>query len=175
MDLRAAEKLARQLILEHIDPLSGERPGPVGFKWYRRTSALGSYEVRILQRGPDYTPTQWSRTIYLSRPMVEVCDENIVRETLLHEIAHARAGIAAGHGPRWAEQCNLLGIEPKVCGGVIGGDLPTPKTGVRAVCKVCGANHWRPRMPPPHKRLACGQCRDRADFNTRQLTWERSR
>lgn len=174
MDLRAAQRLAQELISTHIDVWCGEVPGDVRFRWHSRTSALGTYEVRK-QRTSVMGVHTFERTIYLSRPMTEVCDEATIRTTLLHEIAHARAGISAGHGQRWADECSLLGIEPKVCGGVIGGDLPLPRTGVRAVCPVCGAEHWRPRMPSAGKTYACGQCRSRADFGARRLTWERQR
>lgn len=170
MDLRQAEALARSLMKVHIDPLSGQEPGDVRFEWHRRTSALGTYAVRR-HRTPIEGVYTYERKISLSRPMCEVCDEATVRETILHEIAHARAGLRAGHGPLWAKECNLLGIEPKVCGGSIGGTLPIPKVGVEAVCPTCGHKHWRPRRPSTPR--ACGVCRNRADLNARLLTWSK--
>ena len=35
-----------------------------------------------------------------------------VRDTILHEIAHALAGYDAGHGPLWVERCIELGCQP---------------------------------------------------------------
>ena len=177
MDLTSAEKLVKLLISQHIDPEQGEVKGPVRFQWSRGTKALGTYEVRRKHTGTDPLTLApafvYTRTITLSRPMTAVCDEVKVRETILHEIAHARAGIRANHGPAWARECNLLGIVPQVCGGTLGVDVPLPLTGVRSTCRVCGKTHWRARMPAPGKRYACGECRGRADFLQRELTWRR--
>ena len=170
MDLLKAEALACALIAEHIDPFCGEHPGKVRFEWHRRISALGTYSVRKHRTHVEGVYV-YERKISLSRPMTEVCDEATVRETILHEVAHARAGISAGHGPMWAKECNLLGIEPKACGGSIGGTLPTPRIGVEAVCPVCSHKHWKPRRPSTPR--ACGVCRNRAELSARLLTWSK--
>ena len=38
-----------------------------------------------------------------------------VRDTLLHEVAHAIAGHKAGHGPVWKAVCVEIGAKPKRC------------------------------------------------------------
>ncbi|MDE1977025.1 MAG: SprT-like domain-containing protein, partial [Elusimicrobia bacterium] len=58
----------------------------------------------------------WSaKTIGLSRPLTELNDETHVRDTILHEIAHALAGRQAGHGPKWREAAVLVGASPQRC------------------------------------------------------------
>lgn len=37
---------------------------------------------------------------------------NEIRDTILHEIAHAIAGHAAGHGPKWKRVCREIGATP---------------------------------------------------------------
>src|SRR5919202_5260627 len=53
----------------------------------------------------DYT----RRRITVSRYLAEKWDEEEVRQTLLHEIAHALAGHAAAHGPRWRTVAQGIG------------------------------------------------------------------
>lgn len=50
--------------------------------------------------------------ITLSRHFVQLNEEALVKETILHEIAHAIAGAAAGHGPRWKMVARNLGVRP---------------------------------------------------------------
>lgn len=53
--------------------------------------------------------------IELSEPWVEVLDEQEVKDTILHEIAHAVAGLDAGHGLRWKTVAMSLGARPSTC------------------------------------------------------------
>src|SRR5919202_2449234 len=53
----------------------------------------------------DYT----RRRITVSRYLAAKTDEDEVRQTLLHEIAHALAGHAAAHGPSWRTTAQRLG------------------------------------------------------------------
>lgn len=50
-----------------------------------------------------------TRTISLSRVLTELWPEHEVRDTVLHEIAHAIAGPAAGHGPDWRRVALAIG------------------------------------------------------------------
>src|SRR5690606_2786854 len=56
------------------------------------------------------------RRIELSIHFVTRNDEAEVRDTILHEIAHALAGPEAGHGERWKRQCLAIGATPERCG-----------------------------------------------------------
>src|SRR6476659_8376122 len=58
----------------------------------------------------DYT----HRRITLSRPLTLLNPLEEVRDTLLHEIAHALTP-GAGHGPRWRAMCRQLGARPVRC------------------------------------------------------------
>ena len=42
-------------------------------------------------------------------------DEDQWKDTVLHEIAHALAGRAAGHGPAWRAMCRKIGAKPERC------------------------------------------------------------
>lgn len=58
------------------------------------------------------------RRITLSAPITERVSEDEVRLTILHEIAHARAGYAAGHGPVWKATCRRIGGDAqRLCNG----------------------------------------------------------
>jgi predicted SprT family Zn-dependent metalloprotease len=57
-----------------------------------------------------------TRTISLSKPYLEVGTDEDIRDTILHELAHALAGPGAGHGPLWKRQCLIVGCKPQRCG-----------------------------------------------------------
>ena len=50
--------------------------------------------------------------ITLSKPWVIELDEAEVKDTILHEIAHAIAGHEAGHGLKWKAACQTIGANP---------------------------------------------------------------
>jgi predicted SprT family Zn-dependent metalloprotease len=88
--------------------------------------------------------------ITLSHYFVEMNDEALVRETILHEIAHAIAGSAAGHGPRWQMVARNLGVRPLARKASM---MPPGKW--KGVCS-CGYPHNLHRKP---KRLYfCRTC-----------------
>jgi predicted SprT family Zn-dependent metalloprotease len=85
--------------------------------------------------------------------------EECVRNTVLHELAHALAGFAAHHGPDWQWWCRKLGARPE--------RLNTEAVviyNVFADCQ-CGPNtHKKMRMPKGTR--ICLRCRQ-------ELTWRR--
>lgn len=89
--------------------------------------------------------------ITLSRYFVEMNDEPVVRETILHEIAHAIAGSAAGHGPRWQMVARNLGVRPTARKA-----SKMPKGRYRGVCS-CGYPHHLHRKPT--RAYYCCTCR----------------
>lgn len=100
-----------------------------------------------------------SKTITLSRHFVRLNGEAEVRETILHEIAHAIAGQGGdrGHGRLWKGIARQIGAKPERC--ATGVDMP--EGNVEGVCAPgCEARHNRHRMPP--KRLLnayqCTRC-----------------
>lgn len=55
------------------------------------------------------------KVITLSRHLVPLNTRAEVRDKILHEIAHALAGYAAGHGPNWKLICLRIGARPERC------------------------------------------------------------
>jgi predicted SprT family Zn-dependent metalloprotease len=105
------------------------------------------------------------RKITLSRHYVRMNAESEVRDTILHEIAHALAGREAGHGLRWKSWAAAIGATPERCRS----NAAMPEGGVEGVCDPgCSARHTRHRMPPKHlvDRYTCNRCRT-------QVTWVR--
>ncbi|QDU70757.1 SprT family zinc-dependent metalloprotease [Mucisphaera calidilacus] len=133
MDLVEAENLALRLMSEQ---------GLVGwsFGFNHRRRALGIC---------NFT----DRRIELSRHFVLRHEVSEVRETILHEIAHAIAGPKAGHGLAWKAACLRLGIAPRVRG-----EAEMPEGRWRAVCPGCGVCHSRYRRPMRGRDYYCKAC-----------------
>jgi len=74
------------------------------------------------------------RTIELSAFFVEENSDEAIRDTLLHEIAHALAGRAAGHGPLWRAMCLRVGAKPER----LSFEAEMPAGRWQAVCGNCG-------------------------------------
>lgn len=53
------------------------------------------------------------RVISLSRYLVRLNSEDEVRNTILHEIAHALVGPGVGHGPEWKRMARRIGADPQ--------------------------------------------------------------
>lgn len=95
-----------------------------------------------------------AKRIELSSAFVLLNGVEVVRDTLLHEIAHALAGHKAGHGPRWVAVCRVLGATPRrLCA-----DAEMPRGVFRACCKGCGAEHSRHRRPMRGRVYYCRAC-----------------
>lgn len=95
MNLKVAAKMARDL-MEDYDFAHWS------FKFDRAKTRHGQC---------DYGKQE----ISLSRHFVELNQEWLVRETVLHEIAHAIAGSRAAHGPEWQNVARNLGVRPQAC------------------------------------------------------------
>jgi SprT protein len=62
----------------------------------------------------NYTKKQVCISSYLLRGIS--CDENKMRSTILHEIAHILAGYENGHNEKWKKISISLGGSPQTCG-----------------------------------------------------------
>jgi len=91
--------------------------------------------------------------IELSMHFVRDNDTELVRDTILHEIAHALAGHAAGHGPKWKKMCREVGATPTRCG-----EAKMPAGQWQAVCPGCGWTYTRHRRPAQHAGYHCTGC-----------------
>jgi len=135
MDFEAAENLAHQFLSQY---------GLVewSFGWNRRKRALGLCRYR-------------ERRIELSVHFVRHNDEGQVRDTILHEIAHALAGQREGHGAKWKAVCRQLGCRPVACDQ---GVAVMPKGRWQGRCGGCGKEYHRHKRPPRHARYWCRSC-----------------
>ena len=101
--------------------------------------------------------------IDLSRIWMSRVDEAQVRDTVLHELAHAVAGHAAGHGSEWKAAARRLGANPKRTS-----DLPADfvleikqeVANYRAECTNCDNIYYFHRLTKnwQHNRYRCGKC-----------------
>lgn len=105
------------------------------------------------------------RKITLSRHFVRLNNEAAVRDVILHEIAHTKAGAAAGHGRTWQMWAIRVGARPERCAS----NVDMPEGNVEGVCGPrCTARHTRHRMPPRHM-LHGWQCKRCYEM----ITWVR--
>lgn len=130
MDILKAEKMARELMDQHalLD---------WSFEWDRAKRRFGRCVFA-------------TKTISLSKYVTEVKPEDEVKDTILHEIAHALVGPGHGHDEVWRRMALKIGSNGQRCYG--GEALPGKYV---ATCKN-GHVHYRYRKPK--KRSSCGAC-----------------
>jgi len=92
------------------------------------------------------------RQIGLSRVLTALHSEDEVRDTLLHEIAHALVGAEHGHDAVWRAKAAEIGCSATRCVPVTSAMAPAPWTG------RCPAGHETSRHRRPTRVLTCGQC-----------------
>jgi predicted SprT family Zn-dependent metalloprotease len=97
------------------------------------------------------------KAITLSRPLTLLNDAGQVRDTILHEIAHALCP-GEGHGPNWKEQCRQIGAKPVRC--YTDQSVRSPARAparYRMGCDRCG--WWVDRRRRASGRYICRHCR----------------
>lgn len=87
-----------------------------------------------------------TKTIYLSRHLVGMNAEAEVLNIIRHEVAHALAGSAAGHGRLWKLQCLVTGARPERCYSQKSG-VQVPKGRYQGTCQSCGLVLQRFKRP----------------------------
>ena len=100
------------------------------------------------------------KVISLSSYYVEKNIDNLeeIKDTILHEIAHAIAGYQAGHGWAWKLVCMRIGANPKRCYDESEVDMPEGRW--KATCPTCSKTfhmHRRPKYNGLRYCLKCGQ------------------
>ena len=150
MDWSQAVTLARTLMdehgLSHVPFVESNAKRQFGVTTHRVTRRFGTVVNEELL------------SIGLSRPLTLVNDEACVRDTILHEIAHAKAGHAAAHGYAWRQVARSIGAQPdRVCG-----DGVKQVAGAYQATCGCGIEHNMYRMPRNRKR--CRRCKESLDY-----------
>lgn len=113
-----------------------------------------------------------SKCISLSKKMCELNGVDKVKDTILHEIAHAIAGHKAGHGSEWKKICVQIGAKPERCYNSDETNMVELK--YYAVCGACGAVHQKARLKLKHVRRSC-KCQTGKDWRDRVLLEFKSR
>jgi predicted SprT family Zn-dependent metalloprotease len=125
--------LAKQLMEQH-----GLRDWKFGFNRRKRSLGLCRYTARILE---------------LSIHLVDRNASAEIRDTILHEIAHALVGPAHGHDDVWKAKCLEIGATPRRCAQA---DMPDGRWQAR--CPRCAAGFSRHRRPRQLRGWFCRVC-----------------
>ncbi len=94
------------------------------------------------------------KRIELSAAYVFQNDEEHVRDTILHEIAHAIVGVEHGHDDVWKDMCIKIGCKPKACDN----SAVLPAGAWQARCSCCFTLFSRHRKPAMIKGMYCKRC-----------------
>lgn len=94
--------------------------------------------------------------ITLSRHFAEVLPEEELRDVMLHEIAHALAGMEANHGPEWKKIALSLGHTGDRCATPSVMPQASQEHAWHGHCPVCGKVSKMHRAPGRVK--SCGRC-----------------
>jgi predicted SprT family Zn-dependent metalloprotease len=139
-------RFARQLLANY-----GLGDWSVTFNRRKREMGLCLFEPKLIQ---------------LSLHFVRLNSDELVRDTILHEIAHALVGPGHGHDPVWKKKCLEVGARPeRLCD-----DVNMPLGRWQAVCAGCGMLHHRHRRPKHLIGWWCRYCgRERG-----RLIWQRA-
>jgi predicted SprT family Zn-dependent metalloprotease len=90
------------------------------------------------------------KMISISKHLSELNSEEQVKDTILHEIAHALAGPRAHHYAKWRYQAMVVGAKPERCYSADVVQPPHKWTG------TCPNGHVTKRMK--RMKISCGRC-----------------
>lgn len=148
-DLPRVRVWAEALIRHHLDPVFGPGSWAFGFDRAKRRAGLC-----------DYT----SKRITVSRYLAAKFDDDEIHQILLHEVAHALAGSAAGHGREWKRIASELGyVGGRTHDGEIAHEL-APWIG------TCPAGHEHARFRRPTRPSSCARC-SRSFSSEHLISW----
>jgi predicted SprT family Zn-dependent metalloprotease len=104
-----------------------------------------------------------TKRITLSASYLATADLAAIRNTVLHEVAHAIAGPAAGHGPVWKRIARQIGCNAERCGENPEG---RPVGRYTAECPTHGIVGYRWKLTADTRlRARCGKCRSGLVWN----------
>lgn len=152
MNLVLANRLANQLMTQHGLTQQGWR-----FKYDSAKRRFGVCKYRY-------------KVIALSAPLVELNDEAEIKDTILHEIAHALVGPSHGHDLVWKRKAIEIGCNGKRC--CDSKVVATPESRYVAVCSGCNHTHKRHKKPNYGISHSCGRCSGGGYNSTFKLNWQ---
>jgi predicted SprT family Zn-dependent metalloprotease len=146
MKAEKAERMAVQLMKRH---------GLTDKGWaFRFNFRIGSVGRATNDNGKKF--------IELSLPIVEVNQEEIINDVLLHEIGHAKRGIGHKHDSKWRSITKSIGgsgIEFwDVSSSCAAKSIVMPKGIGQWVCDNCSWSSEIYRRPKPRVRYSCRNC-----------------
>lgn len=100
---------------------------------------------------------QSKQIITLSEHYVRLNEWEEIRNTILHEAAHALAGPGHGHDYAWRNECYKLGISPDRCYDPK--NVEMPKGNIIYECPTHGEQHRGHRMPK--RTYICRKCKSK--------------
>lgn len=94
------------------------------------------------------------KKISLSKDLCVLNSEHDVKDTILHEIAHALVGHSHGHDNVWKQKALSIGCNGERC--YSSENVMQPDSKYFAICSGCGYEHKKHRAP--RKNASCGFC-----------------
>ena len=135
MTIEQMEKEIRTLIREHA-------PQGTTFRWSNAKRQFGSCKY---ERGYR-TARKYICHISISRPLAMRNSWEVVKRTVIHEIAHANT-VGHHHDKVWKQECLRLGGDGKRCYDTVrqGGDVNPMPYKFTGKCPKCGKTFMRNR------------------------------
>ena len=130
MKIKEAEPFVKTLMDDYLPDWE--------FRWDRATCRFGCCH-------------QGLKRITLSKTLTELNEWDDVKDTLLHEIAHALAGKGHGHDGVWKAKCIEIGAKPERC---YDETIKCPPRKWRGTCPECGRVIYKSRR----RNISCGKC-----------------
>jgi predicted SprT family Zn-dependent metalloprotease len=112
----------------------------------------------------------WKKLITVSGPLAEINSEDIVLDTILHEIAHALAGHEAKHGRMWQVMARSIGAKAERCADI--SEVVQVEKPYAGTCGDCGAVVYRSRRPGPNMLLTGYHSPCSRKVNKGRITWK---
>jgi len=142
MNVRQAESLVYKYMAKH------DLPDEWLFRWQNKKGALGTCSFS-------------DKEIRLSKWYVELNDLISVRDTILHEIAHALSYVrhgskGIGHGRLWKDICRQIGAVPKARSKE---NLNKPQNHYKYVDTCCCGITYKKHRIRNNRTYSCPKCR----------------
>ena len=163
MNVNSAKRLALTLMQEH---------GLLNEGWSFRFSRGRNQFGRCWAKRNRFNGELIQKGIALSKKLSELNSEEEVRDTILHEIAHAKAGIQEGHGTKWKEVAASIGARPVRCFSTENVVISHKWVGT---CADCGRMWKRHRLTLTQKIRGSRHTLCRGEEHNGHVEWKESK